>query len=89
MQATTMENESGHRSENHYIILDNKDNLYLQSYGEIVAIKHDDAIYVKKSGLERSKTTTKYINLFTTRYSTGNIVYNVDDVVFESMEESL
>lgn len=89
MQATNMENESGHRSENHYVILDNKDNLYLQSYGEIVAIRHDNTIYVKESGLERSKTTTKYINLFVERYSRGNIVYGVDDTIFESMEESL
>ena len=91
MQAFTMENENGHRSENHYIIQDNHDNLFLQSYGEIVAIRHSNIIYLKVGGLERSRTTSKYIRLFIERYTnaTHSRVEHVDNIVFESMEESL
>lgn len=64
MQAVHMTNHKGMISKNNILIKDSRGNVFLQSYGEIVAIKHKGVIYIKESGKERSASTSRYIGYF-------------------------
>ena len=64
MQAIHMTNHKGMISKNNILIKDSRGNVFLQSYGEIVAIKHNGVIYIKESGKERSASTSRYIGYF-------------------------
>jgi len=64
MQAVHMTNHKGMISRNNILIKDSRGNVFLQSYGEIVAIKHNGVIYIKESGKERSASTSRYIGYF-------------------------
>lgn len=70
-----MTNNNGFLTANNYVIQDNSGNMFMQSYNEIVAIKVDGIVYFKESGLERSKSTKRYMLLFADRY--GNSEYTV------------
>ena len=81
-----MDNQKGCKSKSNYLIKDNRGILYLQSYAEIVCIKKDGIVYAKEGGLDRSKSTNKYMNLFIDRYGGANyeIMRDEDFVDMES-----
>ena len=64
MQAIHMTNSKGMKSINNILIKDSRRNLFLQSYGEIVAIKHNGIAYIKEGGTKRSASTSRYIRYF-------------------------
>ena len=81
MLVQAMTNHLGQKSANNFIIQDNKGNMYMQSYNEIVAVKKGGEMFVKKSALERSKTTKRYMESFINTYGNTTVNY-VDDEEF-------
>lgn len=59
-----MMNDRGIKSANNFIIQNNAGIKFMQSYNEIVAIEIDRVVYINKVALDRSITTSKYINIF-------------------------
>lgn len=81
MLVQAMTNHLAQKSANNFIIQDNKGNMYMQSYNEIVAVKKGGEMFVKKSALERSKTTKRYMESFINTYGNTTVNY-VDDEQF-------
>ena len=83
-----MTNDKGFLTANNYVIQDNRGNMFMQSYNEIVAIKENGIVFFKDSGLGRSSSTRRYMYLFADRYGNGEYTV-ISDKEFLDKEQAL
>ena len=64
MKVENMTSSQGNKVANQFVIRDDNNNEYFQSYRSIIAKRSQDKIYLDKYFWDYSRTTGKYRNLF-------------------------